>query len=131
MLREFLRSHLEFHLSLELAFEDNSPILTCKVTTNTTDVDTGVNAASSTDTETFIITNDFPDGSSMDLNKNDFVLCKNTPSDFRKAILLLKNNKKLRIQYSASAKQFSKNNFDPEIMENKIVSLYKQIIEKT
>ena len=78
-----------------------------------------------------IITNDFPDGSSMDLNKNDFVLCKNTPSDFRKAILLLKNNKKLRIQYSASAKQFSKNNFDPEIMENKIVSLYKQIIEKT
>lgn len=46
--------------NIELAFEDNSPILTCKVTTNNTDVDSGTSAATSYNTESFIITNDFP-----------------------------------------------------------------------
>lgn len=46
--------------NLELTFADNSPVLTCKVSTNTTDVDSGTSAAATTGTEEFIITNDFP-----------------------------------------------------------------------
>ena len=77
-----------------------------------------------------IITNFFPEGSSMDLNHNDFILCDNTTLGFKNAILKLKNNFKLRKKYSLSSKNFAIKNFEPLVMENKTVNLYKQIIDK-
>ncbi|MDA8668559.1 glycosyltransferase [Alphaproteobacteria bacterium] len=77
-----------------------------------------------------IITNFFPEGSNMDLNENDFILCHNTKLGFKNAILTLKNNHELRKKYSLSSKNFAVKKFDPQIMENKTVNLYKQIVEK-
>lgn len=77
-----------------------------------------------------VITNFFPEGSNMDLNEDDFILCDNTKLGFKNAILSLNNSFELRKKYSLSSRNFAVKNFDPLIMENKTVNLYKQIIEK-
>lgn len=76
-----------------------------------------------------IITNNFPEGTNMDLSEKDFILCQNTPHAFKDAILLLKNNTNIRIKYSNSVQNYALNNFDPVKMENKTINLYKQIIK--
>ena len=57
-----------------------------------------------------------------------FILCKNTPSSFKDAILLLKNNINIRLKYSKAVKKYALNNFDPVKMELKTVNLYNALI---
>lgn len=78
-----------------------------------------------------IITNDFPEGSSMDLDYKNYILCQNNTIDFKRSILLLKNNSNLRLKYAKLTKEYALKNFNPKLMEEKTINLYKKLISNS
>jgi glycosyltransferase involved in cell wall biosynthesis len=59
------------------------------------------------------------------------LLCENTPDGYKSAILSLIESETLRTQYGQRAYNHAITNFNPIGMENKIVDIYKKIIENT
>lgn len=56
------------------------------------------------------------------------VLVDNTTESYRNAIVKLLKDQKLRQHYGEKARQHSKKTFDPVVMENKTVSIYKSLV---
>jgi glycosyltransferase involved in cell wall biosynthesis len=59
------------------------------------------------------------------------LLCDNTPEGYKSRILRLIESEALRTQYGQRAYNHAIVNFNPITMENKIVNIYKKIIENT
>lgn len=72
-----------------------------------------------------IITMESPASREILKNKKNVILCKNTPGDIAKSILLLKKNKKLRNKIANRGYGLFKNNFTTKEIGKKILSFIK------
>jgi glycosyltransferase involved in cell wall biosynthesis len=61
--------------------------------------------------------------------KEDWILLnENSSEGYRQTILTLIKNDGLRVRYGQNAYQYAKDNFDPIKMENKVVEIYRNLI---
>ena len=55
-------------------------------------------------------------------------MCQNTPEGYRSAIRSLLSDDVARARLAETAYEHARSHFDPQVMEEKIVSIYKQVI---
>ena len=58
-------------------------------------------------------------------------MCQNTPEGYRSAIQSLLSDDGARTRLAQTAYQHARSYFDPQVMEDKVVSIYKQVIANT
>ena len=63
-----------------------------------------------------------------DLEGGWITLCENTPDDYRRAIERFMSSESYRSQWGQLALHHAQLNFEPEVMEEKTVNLYQELL---
>jgi glycosyltransferase involved in cell wall biosynthesis len=77
-----------------------------------------------------IILNKHPVDSIAEYDGDWLLLCDNTPAAYKNSIERLMKDESLRIRYGQNAYMNAMENFEPGVMEKKVVDLYKSVIGK-